>query len=388
MTNQNVIVSDRNPILGSKTITVSVSKSPLFSSPPTYFTFPRRKFLELLEAADKNNNNKNNLGAGKISSWVDSMRDSSPTRLRSSSRDSDSDNDEKTSWIVRFPSALNMFDKIMNAAKGKQIVMFLDYDGTLSPIVEDPDKAYITHEMREVVKDVALNFPTAIVTGRSIDKVRAFVKLNEIYYAGSHGMDIEGPTNENSYGESNQGVLFQPAREFVPMIEKVHFEAFITFTNVVKILEKKTKCIPGAMVENNKFCLSVHFRRVDEKIWAALAEQVKSVLVDYPKLKLTQGRKVLEIRPTIKWDKGQALNFLLRSLGFEHSENVVPVYIGDDRTDEDAFKVLREKGQGFGILVSKVPKETNASYSLQDPSQVNEFLKRLVDWKRKTVGEE
>ncbi|XP_056851622.1 trehalose-phosphate phosphatase B isoform X2 [Raphanus sativus] len=285
MTNQTVIVSDRKPILGSKTITVSVSNSPLFSSLPTYFTFPPRKFLELLEAADKNNNNKNNLGAGKIASWVDSMRDSSPTRLRSSSHDSDSDNEDKASWVGRFPSALNMFDEIMNAAKGKQIVMFLDYDGTLSPIVEDPDKAYITHEMREVVKGVALNFPTAIVTGRSIDKVRAFVKLNEIYYAGSHGMDIEGPTNESSYGESNQGVLFQPAREFIPMIEKV-----------VKILEEKTKCIPGAMVENNKFCLSVHFRRVDEKRWAALAEQVKSVLVDYPKLKLTQGRKDLKVR--------------------------------------------------------------------------------------------
>ncbi|KAJ4867391.1 Trehalose-phosphate phosphatase B [Raphanus sativus] len=375
MMNQNVIVSDRKPILGSKTITISVSNSPLFSSPPTHFTFPRRKFLELLEAADKNSN-KNNLGAGKIASWVDSMRDSSPTRLRSSSRDSVSDNNHKTSWIVRFPSALNMFDEIVNAAKGKKIVMFLDYDGTLSPIVEDPDKAYITHEMREVVKNVALNFPTAIVTGRSIDKVRSFVKLDEIYYAGSHGMDIEGPTNENTYGESDQGVLFQPASEFVPMIEKV-----------VNILEEKTKWIPGAMVENNKFCLSVHFRRVDEKRWTALAEQVKSVLIDYPQLKLTQGRKVLEIRPTIKWDKGQALKFLLKSLGFEKSEDVVPVYIGDDRTDEDAFKVLRERGQGFGILVSKVPKETNASYSLQDPSQVNEFLKRLVEWKRKTVGE-
>ncbi|KAG2322764.1 hypothetical protein Bca52824_015977 [Brassica carinata] len=377
MMNQNVIVSDRKPILGSKTITVSGSSSPMFSSPPTYFTFPRRKFLELLEAADKNstNINKNNLGAGKIASWVDSMRDSSPTRIRSSSHDS-SDNDHKTSWIVQFPSALNKFDEIVNAAKGKQIVMFLDYDGTLSPIVEDPDKAYITHEMREVVKNVALNFPTAIVTGRSIDKVRGFVKLDEIYYAGSHGMDIEGPTNEYAYGESNQGVLFQPAREFVPMIEKLF-----------KILEEKTKWIPGAMVENNKFCLSVHFRRVDEKRWTALAEQVKSVLIDFPQLKLTQGRKVLEIRPTIKWDKGQALNFLLKSLGFEKSEDVVPVYIGDDRTDEDAFKVLRERGQGFGILVSKVPKETNASYSLQDPSQVNEFLRRLVEWKRKTFEE-
>ena len=98
--NQNVIVSDRKAILGSKTITVS--NSPLFSSPPTYFTFPRHKFLELLEAADKNSNSiKNNLGAGKIASWVDSMRDSSPTRLRPSSRDSVSDNDHKTSWIVR-----------------------------------------------------------------------------------------------------------------------------------------------------------------------------------------------------------------------------------------------------------------------------------------------
>ncbi|KAJ0241504.1 Trehalose-phosphate phosphatase B [Hirschfeldia incana] len=375
MMNQNVIVSDRKPVLGSKTINVSVSNSPLFSSPPTYFTFPRRKFLELLEAADKSSN-KNNIGACKIASWVDSMRDSSPTRLRSSCHDSVSDNEHKTPWTVRFPSALNMFDEIVNAAKGKQIVMFLDYDGTLSPIVEDPDKAYITHEMREVVKNVALNFPTAIVTGRSIDKVRGFVRLNEIYYAGSHGMDIEGPTNENAYGENNQGVLFQPAREFVPMIEKVF-----------KILEEKTKWIPGAMVENNKFCLSVHFRRVDEKRWTALAEQVKSVIIDYPQLKLTQGRKVLEIRPTIKWDKGKALNFLLKSLGFEKSEDVVPVYIGDDRTDEDAFKVLRERGQGFGILVSKVPKETNASYSLQDPSQVNEFLRRLVEWKRKTVRE-
>ncbi|CAH2067789.1 unnamed protein product [Thlaspi arvense] len=290
MTNQNVIVSDRKTILGLKTVTVSVSDSALFSSPPAYFSFPRRKFLKLLEAAD----NKNTLGAGKIASWVDSMRDSSPTRLRSSSHDSVSDHDDQTSWIVRFPSALNMFDEIVNAAKGKQIVMFLDYDGTLSPIVEDPDKAYITHEMREVVKDVALNFPTAIVTGRSIDKVRSFVKLNEIYYAGSHGMDIEGPTNESNCGESNQGLLFQPAREFVPMIEKR---------------------------------------------WAALAEQVKSVLIDYPELKLTHGRKV-----------------------------------------------LRERGQGFGILVSKVAKETNASYSLQDPSQVNEYLKRLVEWKRKTVG--
>ncbi|MCH82783.1 putative trehalose-phosphate phosphatase J-like, partial [Trifolium medium] len=220
--------------------------------------------------------------------------------------------------------------------------------------------------------DIARHFPTAIVSGRCLDKLFSFVRLAELYYAGSHGMDIKGPTNRRSTKKgNNDGVLLQPANEFLPMINEVY-----------KILVQKTKCVPGAMVENNKFCLSVHFRCVDEKSWAPLAEQVSLVLNEYPKLKLTQGRKVLEIRPTIKWDKGRALEFLLESLGFANSNNVFPIYIGDDRTDEDAFKVLSNRGQGSGILVSKIPKETNASFTLQDPSEVGEFLRHLVDWER------
>jgi len=98
---------------------------------------------------------------------------------------------------------------------------------------------------------------------------------------------------------------------------------------------------------------------------------VKSVLKDYPKLKLRQGRMVFEVLPTIKWDKGKALEFLLQSLGFADCTDVLPVYIGDDRTDEDAFKVLRKRGQGVGILVSKHPKDTSASYSLQEPAEAS-----------------
>ncbi|XWS25267.1 hypothetical protein CRYUN_Cryun27aG0054600 [Craigia yunnanensis] len=309
----------------------------------------------------------------KINAWVDSMRASSPTRIKSTA--SLPETDEKSSWIVHHPSALSMFEQIVAASIGKQIVMFLDYDGTLSPIVEDPDQAFMPREMRAAVRDVARYFPTAIVTGRCRDKVYSFVKLAGLYYAGSHGMDIKGPSKTCKYKKGNQGVLFQPASEFLPMIDEVY-----------KALLEKTKSIPGAKVENNKFCVSVHFRCVDEKSWATLVEQVRSVLNDYPKLKLTQGRKVLEIRPTIKWDKGRALEFLLEALGYANSNDVLPVYIGDDRTDEDAFKVLRDRGQGFGILVSKVPKETNASYSLQDPSEVKEFLRRLVDWKKLSRG--
>ncbi|KAF1888112.1 hypothetical protein Lal_00024124 [Lupinus albus] len=243
-------------------------------------------------------------GEQRINSLVDSMRASSPTHAKSSNSLAE---EQYTSWILRHPSALDMFEQIVDASQGKQIVMFLDYDGTLSPIVNDPDRAFMSHSMRKTVRKLAKCFPTAIVTGRSIDKVYNFVRLTELYYAGSHGMDIKGPSKSFKFNKDKKSeeVLFQPANsEFIPMIAEVYQK-----------LVEKTKSIAGAMVENNKFCASVHFRCVDEKKWSELAQKVRSVLKEYPRLHLTQGRKVLEIRPTIKWDKGMALQFLLESFG-------------------------------------------------------------------------
>ncbi|XP_023157563.1 trehalose 6-phosphate phosphatase RA3-like isoform X1 [Zea mays] len=277
-------------------------------------------------------------------------------------------------WMEKHPSALAGFESVLAAAEGKQVVMFLDYDGTLSPIVKDPDSAVMSEEMRDAVRGVAEHFPTAIVSGRCRDKVFNFVKLAELYYAGSHGMDIKGPTAQSKHTKAKaEAVLCQPASAFLPVIDEVAYRA----------LTARTAPIPGATVENNKFCLSVHFRCVQEEKWRALEEQVRSVLKEYPDLRLTKGRKVLEVRPSIKWDKGNAIQFLLECLGFADSNNVFPIYIGDDRTDEDAFKVLRGMGQGIGILVSKIPKETSASYSLREPSEVKEFLHMLVRSKQR-----
>ncbi|XP_062211427.1 probable trehalose-phosphate phosphatase 9 [Phragmites australis] len=316
------------------------------------------------------------IGAAMMGSWLDSMKASSPRhRLMAPVAAAGASDAEHDEWMERHPSALGRFEALAAAAKGKQIAVFLDYDGTLSPIVEDPDCAVMTDEMRDAVRGVAEHFPTAIVSGRCRDKVFGFVGLAELYYAGSHGMDIRGPTAEPNSSSNHhlapskaKSVLCQPASEFLPMIEEVY-----------GALVAKVESIPGAKVENNKFCLSVHFRCVDEKRWGALAEQVRSVLKDYPRLRLTQGRKVLEVRPMIKWDKGKALEFLLESLDYAERSDVFPIYIGDDRTDEDAFKVLRSRGQGAGILVSKFPKETSASFSLREPTEVKEFLRKLVD---------
>ncbi|KAJ4753386.1 Trehalose 6-phosphate phosphatase [Rhynchospora pubera] len=352
-------------------------------APPYYsYQIPRGKSATYAAAYKKFLNHVDLSGVNRINSLLDCMKASSPTQIRANSILTPSFiaplDDEFDDWMEEHPSALSKFEEIMEMSKGKKIVMFLDYDGTLSPIVEDPDRAYMSEAMRDAVRGVAKYFPTAIVTGRCTEKVFSFVGLKELYYAGSHGMDIVGPTKGPKHIKSKtKDILCQPASEFLPMIEEIS-----------KTLEEKTKIIPGAKLENNKFCVSVHYRCVEEKNWSALAEQVGSVLAEYPQLKLTQGRKVLEIRPTIKWDKGKALEFLLETLGYANSSDIFPIYIGDDRTDEDAFKVLRERGQGIGILVSKIPKETDANYSLNGPIEVKNFLQNLVQRKNLSLDEQ
>ncbi|KAK4483601.1 hypothetical protein RD792_010800 [Penstemon davidsonii] len=312
--------------------------------------------------------------------WLDAMISSSPPRRKVLKEfngvDVVSDDTEIAyqSWMIRYPSALNSFQMIMDRARNRKVVMFLDYDGTLSPIVDDPDRAFMSTDMHSAVRTVAKHFPTAIISGRSRDKVYELVGLKELYYAGSHGMDIMFPAKDmvsrnhlnivkSTDLEGKEVNLFQPASEFLPMINEV-------FRTLVEI----TKDIKGAKVENHKFCVSVHYRNVAENTWPVIAQHVHDILKDYPRLRLTHGRKVLEVRPVIDWHKGKAVEFLLESLGFRNHQDVLPIYIGDDRTDEDAFKVLRKGNQGYGILVSTVPKESNAFFSLRDTSEVRIYI--------------
>ncbi|XP_031379593.1 trehalose-phosphate phosphatase A-like [Punica granatum] len=275
-------------------------------SPSLYLTIPRKKTILLDDV--------------RSSGWLDAMKSSSPPArmnkdINSDLKNQDDLDDAYQTWMLKYPSALISFEQIMTCAKGKRIALFLDYDGTLSPIVDNPDLAFMSDTMRAAVRKVAKCFPTAIISGRSRDKVFEFVKLNELYYAGSHGMDIMGPRRCNfssnrtgcvqSTHKQGKGVyLFQPTSEFLPMIDEVY-----------RSLVELTKDIEGAKLEHNKFCASVHYRNVDEKNWNAVAQCVQVTLKNYPRLRLTHGRKVLEIRPKINWDKGKAVMFLLETLG-------------------------------------------------------------------------
>ncbi|KAI3818031.1 hypothetical protein L1987_11833 [Smallanthus sonchifolius] len=284
------------------------------------------------------------------------------------------------SWLREHPSALTSFNRMINVAKGKQIIVFLDYDGTLSPIVSDPERAFMSDQMRAAVCDISNCFPTAIISGRSREKVYDFVKLDGVYYSGSHGMDTIGPAlKNNSYAknyqqrsfdnEGNEFIVFQPAQDFLPAVKKMLTE-----------IKERTQNIPGVAVEDNMFCLSVHYRHVKDEDYGKIEEEVKFMLANHPDFHLTRGKKVLEIRPSIKWNKGDALKYLLEAFGFHESGDVFPIYIGDDKTDEDAFKVLRERGEGYPIIVSSTPRDTVALYSLHSPSEVQLFLTRLSQW--------
>ncbi|CAA2967062.1 probable trehalose-phosphate phosphatase F isoform X1 [Olea europaea var. sylvestris] len=376
-TKASPVLTDPSPINNSM-LGLHSSLFPYSQSGPSFsmstLSIPRRKPGKLDDV--------------RSNGWLDAMKSSSPPRKKVLK---DFNNVELSlddgeiayrSWMIKYPSALNSFQLIMDRAKNRKIVMFLDYDGTLSPIVDDPDRAFMSADMRSAVKNVAKYFPTAIISGRNRDKVFELVGLTELYYAGSHGMDIMFPARETASPDHLNCVkstdlqgkevnLFQPASEFLPMIDEV-------FRALVEI----TKGIKGAKVENHKFCASVHYRNVDEIVWPLIAQYVHDTLKDYPRLRLTHGRKVLEVRPMIDWDKGKAVEFLLESLGYSNNNDVLPIYIGDDRTDEDAFKLLRKGNRGYGILVSGVPKESNAFFSLGDTSEVKEFLESLVRMKQ------
>jgi len=255
--------------------------------------------------------------------------------------------------IQTLPSALEHVQEI--AATGtRQPAVFLDYDGTLTPIVSHPEKALLSDAMRQVVRELAAKAPVAILSGRDLDDVRQRVNIDAIVYAGSHGFDIAGP----------RGLRKQVATELLPNLDMAEKE-----------LGEKLAGIPAAWVERKRFSVAAHYRRVEDRDVPRVEQAVNEVVTRHGELRSLGGKKVYELLPDIDWDKGKAVIWLLEILGLER-RNVRSIYIGDDRTDEDAFGALRQRG--IGILVSEEPRATAASYSLKNPLEVERFLRKLV----------
>jgi len=264
--------------------------------------------------------------------------------------------------MAEIPSVWKSCEEIKQRLKGKRIALFLDYDGTLTPIVEDYRKAELSGQMRDIIGKLARTFTVAVISGRDLENVRKLVGLDQIFYAGSHGFDIAGP--HGWHEELQQG------KKFLADLDSA--EAGLT---------EGLRNIDGAAVERKKFSIAVHFRQVPDEELPEMEKIVARVLADHSRLQRSSGKKVFDVKPRADWHKGKALLWLLEKFDPGEGAGMVPIYIGDDTTDEDAFRVLRhgKAGDGgIGIVVRDDSKrETMAHYALEGTDDVADFLSWL-----------
>ena len=253
-------------------------------------------------------------------------------------------------------SAMDQIDVLAERAARGRLVFFLDYDGTLTPIVQRPENALLSDEMREVLDRLASCCTVAVVSGRELKEVQAMVGLEDLLYAGSHGFDISGPG----------GLLrtHDEARGSLPELDAAE-----------EALNERLATVPGARVERKQFAIAVHYREVPEEEVHAVETAVDRVVTERVGLRRKGGKKVFELQPDVDWHKGRAVEWILERLGWT-GPDVLPIYIGDDVTDEDAFESLGEKG--VGIRVGPADEPTLAGYVLSDTDQVLLFLRTIL----------
>jgi trehalose-phosphatase len=271
--------------------------------------------------------------------------------------------------ISELPNALTSYGQLIGITSARESMLFLDYDGTLSSIVSDPGAARLVDGAAEALELVATACPVAVLSGRDLADIRTRVDTTGIWYAGSHGFELTGP--DGTYHENEE------ASVFVPILERAAAE-----------LSQRLAQIPGVRVEHKRFAVAVHYREVAEEHVSEIASATHK-LGQRAGLRVTSGRMLVELRPDLDWDKGTTLEWIRDRI--DPSGSLLPIYIGDDLTDEDAFEAI--KFDGIGIVVGHDEdgdRKTAAHFTLQSPDQVREFLQRGSRWlayKHRASGE-
>jgi trehalose-phosphatase len=261
--------------------------------------------------------------------------------------------------LATLPGVWDRRDEIRRRLSRGTPAVFLDYDGTLTPIVENHDKALLSDAMRATVEGLARCCTVVIVSGRDLGKLRDLVDLDSVWYAGSHGFEIVGPKG------SDEGL--EMGTEFLSELDDTE-----------RALANRLADIRGHALERKRFSIAVHYRRVSEDDFERLEDVVDGILGEHPRLYRGHGKKVFELRPDIEWNKGRAVSWILERISQRFSDAVVPIYVGDDITDEDAFHTLT--GHGLCIAVRhEEMRQSAADYTLSDTRDVKRFLQWLTE---------
>ncbi len=250
----------------------------------------------------------------------------------------------------------------LKSASRRKIAICLDFDGTLVPIQKDPAQCFLSKKLKAQL--LALSNSQCcyliILSGRSLSDIKKRIGIRGIYYGGNHGLDISGPNLRFTHPKALASKL--------------------TLKHMALRLSKAITNIEGAWLEDKKFTLSLHYRSVKKEnviFIKKVFQTVANEFIEEKRLNVIKGKKVIELTPNVPWNKGSAVLWLLKQL----KDKCVPIYIGDDQTDETAFKAL--SGKGFTIRVGK-SKRTAAEYYLKDHWELPRLLQQIQDFIKTT----
>lgn len=249
---------------------------------------------------------------------------------------------------------------------GDPLMLLLDIDGTLAPIAGRPADATLPPSTRRVLDALALTPGVQVVaiSGRSALDTRRLVRLDDTWIIGNHGIEVAPPLGPPV-----------PRAEVAPFADRIAVAAnrAIAFAHD----------IPGVIVEDKKWTLSVHYRLANPDIVPELTTEVEAIALDLG-LRMTTGKEVLELRPPIEIDKGTAAVELALTLGaLRHDASLLCA--GDDRTDEDMFRAVR-RAQPRSVTVrvghdSSAP-DTSAEFAVPDPDAMRVLLEEILSRRR------
>lgn len=241
---------------------------------------------------------------------------------------------------------------ILSRIKKEGCVLMLDFDGTLAPIVSDPQRARMGERTRRALQIIARRYSVAVITGRALSDVQARVPVRGISFAGNHGLEW-----------SVKGKI-QHVR--IPAIPQ---RALDTIRVRLRSVARRYR---GIYFEDKVYSLSLHYRHAPSSKHAEIRAQVVKAIREAGNLRAVEGIYVSNILPALRRDKGTAVREMYAALAGR--KKPVPVFIGDDVTDEDAFRVLRK---GITIRVGK-SSSSAAKYYFKSRSGVDTFLRAIA----------
>lgn len=252
-------------------------------------------------------------------------------------------------------------NRVLSGIGARPVAVFLDFDGTLAAIRRRPSAASLSKAARKTLKKIAgeKRISVAIISGRGLSDITKRVGVKGLVYAGNHGLEIRGK------GIKYTAPGARKARKAIAAIGRKAAKAYAG--------------IKGVIVEDKNLSLSIHYRMAGSSKAPLIERTIREFAGPFLRsgsIRLTRGKKTWEVRPAVDWNKGKAVLFLLGRSAKRSGGESFPIYIGDDRTDEDAFRALRRRG--LTVFVGKVREKTSAEYYLRSTGEVISFLRKVL----------